>query len=95
MPAAVIENEAKTCLVLVELATTRGPINERRKIELTKSFSAAARLVFVSAVESREQLAHELPAWNTAVWVADEPEHLIHFDNRPLFGPYPNILSVA
>lgn len=95
MPGAVIESQAKTWLVLVEVAATREPISERRKIELTELFGDASRLVLVSAVESRAQLAGWLPAWDTVVWVADEPDHLIHFDTRPLFGPYPIVLPVA
>jgi len=27
----------------------------------------------------------------TEVWCADEPDHLIHFNGKRLFGPYPDV----
>ena len=27
-------------------------------------------------------------AWETEVWVADAPEHLVHFDGERFLGPY-------
>ncbi len=29
-------------------------------------------------------------AWETEVWLADAPDHLIHFDGQRFLGPYPN-----
>lgn len=27
-------------------------------------------------------------AWETEVWIADSPSHLIHFDGERFLGPY-------
>ncbi|MDM8557586.1 BsuBI/PstI family type II restriction endonuclease [Candidatus Parabeggiatoa sp. HSG14] len=29
-------------------------------------------------------------SWETEVWVADAPSHLIHFDGKRFLGPYEN-----
>ena len=29
-------------------------------------------------------------AWETEVWVADAPTHLIHFNGTRFLGPYPS-----
>jgi hypothetical protein len=31
-------------------------------------------------------------SWETEVWVADDPDHLIHFDGERFLGPYPDVL---
>jgi type II restriction enzyme len=52
--------------------------------------SASAGLVFVTAFLSRRDLVkyvHDI-AWETEVWVADAPTHLIHFDGIRFLGPY-------
>jgi len=87
MPSAVFLNAENAVLVLCDSAQRRGLIHDARKRELSALFhGASARLVFVSAIESRGELATMLPAWETAVWVADEPDHLIHFSGRRLLG---------
>jgi adenine-specific DNA-methyltransferase len=30
-------------------------------------------------------------SWETEVWVADDPDHLIHFDGERFLGPYPDV----
>ncbi|MEE4357263.1 MAG: BsuBI/PstI family type II restriction endonuclease [Desulfococcaceae bacterium] len=27
-------------------------------------------------------------AWETEVWIADNPDHMIHFDGERFLGPY-------
>lgn len=38
----------------------------------------------------RQAMRENLPeiAWETEAWVADAPDHLIHFNNGRLLGPY-------
>ena len=87
MPAAVFVDANNTSMVLCDSAPHRQLIHDARKEELSVLFRGAfARLVFVSAIKSRADLASEFPARETAVWVADEPDHLIHFSSRRLLG---------
>ncbi len=49
-----------------------------------------AGLVFVSAFPNRKTFTKYLEAisWETEVWVADNPTHLIHFNGTRFLGPY-------
>ncbi|MBL0869721.1 MAG: hypothetical protein IBJ18_04000 [Phycisphaerales bacterium] len=49
-----------------------------------------AGLVFVTAFLDRQAMREYLPeiAWETEVWVADAPSHLIHFSGERFLGPY-------
>ena len=78
-------------LVLMEAASTHGPVDAKRHAELTALFgSARAGLVFVSCFPSRAEMRQYLPdiAWETEVWCADHPDHLIHFNGERFLGPY-------
>ena len=50
----------------------------------------AAGLVYVTAFPNRTVLGRSLGeiAWETEVWVADAPSHLIHFNGERFLGPY-------
>lgn len=49
-----------------------------------------ACLVFVTAFLTRRALTKHLSeiAWETEVWVAEAPSHLIHFNGERFLGPY-------
>jgi hypothetical protein len=46
--------------------------------------------VFVTAFLNRRGLLKYLGAiaWETEVWVADTPDHMIHFNGERFLGPY-------
>jgi len=46
--------------------------------------------VYVTAFPNRTIMGHYLGeiAWETEVWVADAPSHLIHFNGERFLGPY-------
>ena len=78
-------------LYLVEAVTSHGPMNAKRVEELRKLFGQArAGLIFVSAFPDRaEYRRHQADIdWETEVWIADEPTHLIHYNGDRLLGPY-------
>ena len=92
MPDVVLHFVAKNWLVLVEAVTSHGPVNGKRHGELKKLFaSSKAGLVFVTAFPDRATMGRYLGdlAWETEVWVADSPSHLIHFNGERFLGPYP------
>ena len=51
---------------------------------------STAGLVFVTSFLDRAAIREYLPeiAWETEVWVADAPGHLIHFNGQRFLGPY-------
>lgn len=57
---------------------------------MTLFAGSTAGLVYVTAFPNRAVMARYLAdiAWETEVWVADAPTHLIHFNGVRFLGPY-------
>jgi hypothetical protein len=34
-------------------------------------------------------------AWESEVWIAEDPDHMIHFDGERFLGPYPDVMPSA
>ncbi|HEY6351961.1 MAG TPA: BsuBI/PstI family type II restriction endonuclease [Candidatus Angelobacter sp.] len=91
MPDVIVYAEAKNWLVLIEAVTSHGPVNPKRRGELKTLFKGSrAGLVFVTAFLDRGAMVKYLNeiSWETEVWVADAPTHLIHFNGERFLGPY-------
>jgi len=91
MPDVVVHFTDKNWLVLIEAVTSHGPVNPKRLTELKALFaSSKAGLVFVTAFLNRRGLLKYLGdiAWETEVWVADAPDHMIHFNGERFLGPH-------
>jgi adenine-specific DNA-methyltransferase len=91
VPDVVIYHADKNWLVLIEAVTSHGPIDAKRKEELEKLFQGSnADLVFVTAFLTRSAMVEYLRdiSWETEVWVAEAPSHLIHFNGAKFLGPY-------
>ena len=54
-------------------------------------------LVYVTAFPNRAFMSRYLGeiAWETEVWVADAPSHLIHFNGERFLGPYSPAINGA
>jgi hypothetical protein len=92
MPDVVLHYTAKNWLLLVEAVTSHGPVDGKRHSELARLFDGStAGLVYVTAFPNRGIMGRYLGeiAWETEVWVADAPSHLIHFNGVRFLGPYP------
>lgn len=91
MPDVVLFDSKRKWLVLVESVTSHGPVDGKRHAELAKLFADSnAGLVYVTAFPTRAIMSRYLGeiAWETEVWVADAPSHLIHFNGERFLGPY-------
>jgi hypothetical protein len=91
MPDAIIYYDDKGWLVLAEAVTSHGPVDAKRHEELEYLFrDAEPGLVFVSTFPDRRTFAKYMEAisWETEVWLADNPSHLIHFNGARFLGPY-------
>lgn len=92
MPDVVIYYRAKHWLVLVEAAASGGPVDGIRHAELAELFkSSSAGLVYVTAFPDRGAVFRkflDVVAWETEVWCASDPTHLIHFNGERFLGPY-------
>jgi len=91
MPDVVLHLPARNWLLLVECVTSHGPVDSKRRIELADLFAdAMAELVYVTALPDRATMSRYATeiAWETEVWVADAPSHLIHYNGERFLGPY-------
>ncbi len=91
MPDVVIHHVERNWLILIEAVTSHGPVNILRHNHLKDLFAGStAGLVFVTTFLDRAAMREYLPeiAWETEVWVADAPGHLIHFNGERFLGPY-------
>lgn len=91
MPDVVIHMADNNWLLLCESVTSHGPVDSKRHEELRKLFAGcSAGLVFVTAFPTRATMARYLAAigWETEVWCAESPSHLIHFNGERFLGPY-------
>lgn len=91
MPDLMLYYPERGWLLLVESVTSHGPVDGKRHDELARLFAGSkAGLVYVTAFPSRAAMTRYLGeiAWETEVWVADAPSHLIHFNGARFLGPY-------
>ncbi len=91
MPDVVLHFTKMNWLILVESVTSHGPVDGKRQAELSNLFSSSkAGLVYVTAFPNKTIMGKYLGeiAWETEVWVADAPSHLIHFNGVRFLGPY-------
>lgn len=91
MPDVMVYYAEKNWLILIEAVTSHGPVNPKRRQELKKLFSgSSAGLVFVTAFVDRKSMMKFLNdiSWETEVWIAESPTHLVHFNGERFLGPY-------
>ncbi len=91
MPDIIAFYPSKKWLILVGSALSSGPVDAKRHTELAELFSSVKPgLVYVTAFPDRSLMARYLGviSWETEVWVADAPDHLIHFNGERFLGPY-------
>lgn len=91
MPDVVVHHTEKNWLVLIEAVTSHGPVDLKRHLELKALFAGSnAGLVFVTTFFDRAAMSKYIRdiAWETEVWIADAPNHLIHFNGERFLGPY-------
>lgn len=91
MPDVVLYDVRRGWLVLVESVTSHGPVDGKRHGELARLFAGSnVGIVYVTAFPSRAPMTRYLSelAWETEVWVASDPTHLIHFNGDRLLGPH-------
>jgi len=91
LPDIVAYDSAKNWLYLIEAFYSSGPMSEERILELKKSLKdCTAELIFITAFISKTDFKKNAAdiGWESEVWTADHPDHMIHFNGDKFFGPY-------
>lgn len=91
LPDIVAFSKTRNWVYLIEAVHSSGPISQLRLIELQRlTKDCTAEIIYVTAFLDRNTFRKFAPdiAWETEVWIADTPDHLIHFDGEKFLGPY-------
>ncbi|RRD50819.1 BsuBI/PstI family type II restriction endonuclease [Arachnia propionica] len=91
MPDLVVYLPDRNWLVLLEAASSHGPVDSKRQSELADLFEAStAGLVYVSCFPDRAEFRKYVDkvAWESEIWCADHPTHMIHYNGERFLGPY-------
>ncbi|MDR3327408.1 MAG: hypothetical protein LBT04_04685 [Prevotellaceae bacterium] len=91
LPDIIAYSKKNNWLYLIEAVHSSGPMSETRVLELKKMLKhCTAELVFVTAFLTRADFKKWMMdvAWETEVWAADNPDHLVHFNGHKFLGAY-------
>jgi BsuBI/PstI restriction endonuclease domain/BsuBI/PstI restriction endonuclease HTH domain/C-5 cytosine-specific DNA methylase len=91
LPDVVAYEPKRDWVFLIEAVHSSNPVDEERHellMRITKECTAGR--VFVTAFLTKKAFRKWVTriAWETEVWIADEPDHLVHFDGERFLGPY-------
>lgn len=91
LPDVVLYIPDKKWLYFIECVTTVGPVDQQRLKDLENLTQGIdADNVYVTAFPnfaSYKKFSQDL-VWETEVWIADAPEHLIHLNGNKFLGPH-------
>ena len=91
LPDIIAYNKTKNWLYLIEAVHSSGPMSEIRMLELKKLLTnCSAQIIFVTAFLTRTEMRKWMLeiAWESEVWLAENPDHMIHFNGEKFLGPY-------
>jgi hypothetical protein len=91
LPDVIAYSETKDWLFVIEAVHSFGPISNVRHDRLKALLhDSTAGIVFITAFADRLSFRKWVKdiAWKTEVWIASEPDHIIHFDGERFLGPY-------
>lgn len=91
LPDVIAFSQEKNWLYLIEAAHSSGPISPERIITLQPLLEeCTVATIYVTAFLDRATFRKFMVdvAWETEVWIASDPDHVIHFDGEKFLGPY-------
>lgn len=92
LPDVVLYERDRNWLFLVEAVTSHGPVSAKRHAELEAMLTdCPAGRVYVTAFmdfAAFKRYASDV-VWESEVWIAQFPDHMIHFNGERFLGPYP------
>ena len=91
LPDIIIYEPGKNWLYLIEAVTSHGPVSPKRHVEIeTILATCPAERIYVTAFLTRSDFRKHAAdvAWETEVWIAESPDHMIHFNGPKFLGPY-------
>ncbi len=91
LPDIILFDKTKNLLYLIEAVTSHGPVSHKRLFELEKLLkNCVPKRVYISAfLDFAEYGRHKSKiAWETEIWLAEIPEHMIHYNGDKYMGQH-------
>ncbi len=91
LPDVVAYDPARKWIFLIEAVHSSNPVSHLRHLQLEElTAKCTAGIVFVSAFKNRKTFAKWIGeiSWETEVWLAESPDHMIHFNGDRFLGPH-------
>ena len=91
LPDVILYDEQKNQLFLIEAVTAHGPLSPKRQHELEVTLKdCKARRIYVSAFSDFREFKRHIDniAWETEVWIENNPDHMIHFNGLKFVAVY-------
>ncbi len=79
-------------LILVEAVMTHGPFSPKRRAELEELLKKSPyHRIYVTVFPSWKEFKRYMSeiAWETEVWLAEVPDHMIHYNGPKFLAPFP------
>lgn len=90
MPDVVLYSQNKDWIYFIEAVTSVGPMDPKRIKEIEKMTNdVTSGKIYVTAFldfKTFKRFSESL-AWETEVWIADMPDHMIHLNGDKFLGP--------
>lgn len=90
LPDVLLYLPKKKWLLLIEAVTSHGPVSPKRRLELEQMLTRCTTTrVYVTAFPDFKEFKRHVNeiAWETEVWIAEKPDHLIHYNGEKFLGP--------
>jgi hypothetical protein len=91
LPDVIVYSKKKNWVYLIEAVYTSNPISDTRKYDLSKiTEKCKSDIIYISAFMNKTDFRKFISdiAWETEVWIADDPDHMIHFNGHKFLGPF-------
>lgn len=91
LPDIIAIDTRRNWLFVIEAVASSGPVDPLRHIQLEElTQQCTVPRVYVTAFLTKEVFRKFVTkiSWETEVWLAETPGHLIHFDGERFLGPY-------
>ena len=91
MPDVVLYRDDKDWIYFVESVTSVGPMDPKRILEIKQmTENVKSGMIYVTAFLDFKTFKKfsEYLAWETEVWIAEMPDHMIHLNGDRFMGPH-------
>ncbi len=91
LPDVILYDRQKNQLFLIEAVTAHGPLSPKRQHELEVTLKdCTARRIYVSVFPDFREFKRHIDniAWETEVWIENNPDHMIHFNGLKFVAAY-------